>query len=46
MKVLLIEKEAVIHVAVSSLTKKVLLGEAERVEVHCKIRMSYIIIIL
>ena len=40
MKVLLIEKEAVIHVAIASLTKKLLLDEAERVEVQCEIRMS------
>ena len=46
MKVLVIEKEAVIHVAVASLTKKLLLVESERVEVHCEIRMSCVIIIL
>ena len=46
MKVLLIEKEAVIQVVIASLTKKLFLDEVGRMEVHCKIRMSYIIIIL
>ena len=39
MKVLLIEKEAVIHVAIASLAKK-----AELMEVHCEIRISYVIV--
>ena len=42
MKVLLIEKEAVIHVVIASLTNK--LFEAEQMEVNCEIRMSYVIV--
>ena len=41
---LLIEKEAVIHVVVSSLARTILLDEAERVEVLYDIRISYVII--
>ena len=44
MKVLLIEKEVVIHVVASSLARIILLDEAERVEVLCDIRISYVII--
>ena len=43
---LLIEKEAVIHAIASSLARTILLDEAERVEVHCNIRISYVIIII
>ena len=42
MKVLVIEKEAVIHVVVASLTKK--LFEPEQMEVNCEIRISYVIV--
>ena len=42
MKVLVIEKKAVIHVVIASLTNKLLLDEAELVEVHCEIRINKI----
>ena len=42
MKVLVIEKEAVIHVAIASLANKLFLNEAEQVEVHCEIRINNI----